>query len=314
MIRTILKDIESCEIRHAQCHEHLFVEKGASFNVSKSLYMDNSEATCRELSEYRNAGGSLVVDAQPGYFGRMAEKLADASLKSGVDIVASTGFHKICFCDNPDFFTSKSDDELSKFFVSELTEGMISSKAEGYKKLNQKAGIIKTAVESQGIESGSIYEKLFSAAAKAQIQTGFSILCHIEKGADAISIIDFFTERGVQPGKIIICHLDRAQYDFEYHKKVAGMGVFLDYDSINRLKYISGEDELKLICQMIDAGFSDRLLFALDTTNERLSNYGGYMSLSYILETYIPLVKKAGVSDNDIKKMTCTNACQALSV
>ena len=66
MIRTVLGDIDESRIGHSQCHEHLFVEKGASFSVSDVLYMDDAEKTLRELEDYRNNGGSLVVDAQPG--------------------------------------------------------------------------------------------------------------------------------------------------------------------------------------------------------------------------------------------------------
>ena len=313
MIRTILNDIKKEDISHMQCHEHILLEKGASFDISDVLLLDDKEASLKELCDYKKAGGDLIVDAQPGYFGRVAEDLADISEKSGVHTIASTGFHKMIFCDEPSFFEEKTADELACFFADEILSGMISSRSKGYKKLGYKAGIIKTAVDKGGIYDG-IYEKLFSAAAKAHKKTGAPILCHIENGADALEVIDFLFKNGVDAKSIIICHLDRAKYDFEYHVKTAKTGVFLDYDTVNRLKYLSHSEEISLIKYMCENGFAQNLLLSLDTTRARLKNYGSDMSLSYIIECFEDMLFENGISRDDILKMTCLNARCALSM
>lgn len=313
MIRTILKDIQEQSLKHIQCHEHLFIEEGASKRVDPVLFMNDPDASAKELQEYHIKGGSLIVDAQPGYFGRMAGNLAWASQKSKVDIVASTGFHKMAFCDFPERFQAKTTDEIAAEFVLELTEGMIDSKAGGLLRTGYKAGAIKTAVESCGLHGEKIYEKLFHAAAFAQKMTGAPILCHIEKGADALEVIAFLVSLDVDPEKIIICHLDRAKYDLPYHLEVAKTGVYFDYDTVNRLKYLSHEQELALIQAMIRHGHAEKIMVSLDTTRARLKYYGGDMGLAYILDTYTEMMKAAGVHESEIRKILCNNAKKALT-
>lgn len=313
MIRTVLGDIDSSTLGHSQCHEHLFVEKGASFEVSRVLYMDEADKSLKELEEYRENGGSLVVDAQPGLYGRMAEQLAEVSRKSGVHIVASTGFHKTEFCDFPDFFSDKDAEEICLFLMSEITQGMLSSKSAGLERTDYRAGIIKVALDSASDEFG-IYPKLFEAAAEAQKKTGATVLCHTDQGCDALRVLRFFTDKGVPAEKVIICHLDRARRDVEYNSEIAAQGAYLDYDSVARLKYLSHEEEIRFIEQMISRGYSDRIMLSLDTTRARLKSYGGDIGLSYILTDFEKMLKEHGISDADIENMTVNNARRALAM
>ena len=87
------------ELGHCQCHEHIWLRKGASFQSNEALCMDDEDRSLAELKEYAAAGGSLIVDAQPTGCGRDGRMLAQLSEKSGVDIVASAGFHKQMFFD-----------------------------------------------------------------------------------------------------------------------------------------------------------------------------------------------------------------------
>lgn len=65
MIRTIWKDIWSEEAGHTQCHEHIWLKKGASYKVNHALCMDDRERSLTELKDYYQEGGRLIVDAQP---------------------------------------------------------------------------------------------------------------------------------------------------------------------------------------------------------------------------------------------------------
>ncbi|NLE67627.1 MAG: hypothetical protein GX608_09420, partial [Lentisphaerae bacterium] len=119
---------------------------------------------------------------------------------------------------------------------------------------------------------------------------------------------------GIEPGRLLICHLDRARYDFAYHKEVLATGVFLEYDTINRPKYLSNREETDLIAAMLEAGFEDRILLSLDTTNARLRAYGADMGLDYILKEFVSLLKAAGAGEGQILKMQSLNAQRALTI
>lgn len=311
-IKTITGDIKPEELGWCQCHEHIFLEKCKSAEVSSSLLMDDFEKSLAELEDYKAAGGCSVVDAQPAYSGRMANSLHYASRDSGVKIIASTGFHKTVFYDELCPLLNMQEPELTVFFIQEIRGSMISDAQNHFEDTACSAGIIKTAVDSQGIYSDADYTELFEAAAQAAQITGAPVMTHIEKGADAFEVIKFFEERHVAPERLILCHLDRAQYDLTYHKEAAETGAFLEYDTINRLKYHDNKAEAELIIYMLEQGFKDRLLISLDTTNQRLRRYGANMGLDYILKDFAPYLASLGVSAADIKHMMVKNPAKAL--
>ena len=279
--RTVIGDIDCGQLGWTQCHEHLFIEKGKSFDINQALFMDDYKKTLDEVELYKNAGGHSVVDAQPVGCGRMAEYLERVSVSAGVNIIASTGFHKTIFYNDDSLIYKKSEQDLCELFVNEIENGMYSSIESGFEKLDCKAGIIKTAVDCEGIYKDGCYEKLFEAAAEASLRTNVSIMCHMEKGADAHEIITFFSDKGIDKDKVILCHLDRTKYDYRYHEDLADTGVFLEYDTIHRLKYHEDDQEAKLIAHMVKKGYEKQLLLSLDTTNKRLKSYGAEFRIRF---------------------------------
>jgi len=314
MIHTVTGDIDAKTLGYCQCHEHLFIERCKAFDVSPVLLMDDFEKSSAELELYYAAGGRSLVDAQPVFAGRMAEHLVAASEKTGVKIIAVTGFHKTVFYHDDSYIFRASAQRISEFYISEVEEGMLSSMTTGGKRLACKAGLIKVAVDEGGIYADATYEKLFEAAAAAAVATGATIFCHVEKGADVYDILLFLTSRGVQPHRIILCHLDRAQDDLVYHEDCLDAGVFLEYDTINRVKYHDNAKEADLICAMLDKGYAGQLLLGLDTTRARLHNYGGDMGLDYLSKTFLPYLVERGVNKEVCEKMLVANPQEALKI
>ncbi len=308
MIRTVLGDIPGDVLGHAQCHEHLFIEKGVSFSVNPALYMDNAAQSNAELFAYKKSGGGAILDAQPVFCGRMAGALADASSRTGVHIIATTGYHKMLFYGEESPVFSYTEQQLADTFLADVREGMLDSSGN---RIGAKAGIIKIALDERG--HSATYEKLLSAVTAAATATGAPVLVHTDPHTDALGLVTRLMDAGIFADRIIVCHLCRSRYDFAYHKELLSTGAFLCYDSVNRLKYLSHEQLIALIEEMLASGYGDKLLLSLDTTRERLAAYGGSMGLSYILDTFIPMLRAHGISKDAIAAMTVKNAAQALS-
>jgi len=51
----------------------------------------------------------------------------------------------------------------------------------------------------------------------------------------------------------------------------------------------------------------------LDTTRERLKSYGSNIGLDYILAKFIPALKKYGINNDIINKITRKNPAEALT-
>jgi predicted metal-dependent phosphotriesterase family hydrolase len=312
MIRTVTGDIDAKALGFCQCHEHLFIERCQSFEIAPVLFMDDVEKSSAELSLYRSCGGQSLVDAQPVLAGRMAEHLMTASERTGVNIVAVTGFHKTVFYKEDSYIFHDSAQKIAELYITEVEQGMLSSMGAGAQRLTCKAGLIKVAVDRGGIRADATVEKLFEAAAHAALETGTALLCHVEKGADGLEILSFFADRGIPSDRVILCHLDRARYDAGYHKACLETGAFLEYDTINRLKYHDDQKEADLICAMVEKGFIGQLLLGLDTTRARLHSYGGEMGLDYIIKTFVPYLLQRGVGNEDCEKMLVANPQVAL--
>jgi phosphotriesterase-related protein len=312
MIQTVLGPVRPEDLGYCQCHEHLFVRKGKSFEINPAIYMDDLEKSSKELMLYKAAGGRSLVDAQPVGCGRMADYLAEASQISSVGIIASTGFHKLAFYYEGHWIRRLSEDELAELFASEIEHGMFVDGDDGLPSERScfKAGIIKTALEGNGVAGR--YRVLFSAAARVAARTGVPVMCHIEKGFDAFEVIRYLTDMKVKPERIILCHLDRAHYDPGFHKEVAQTGVFLEYDTIARPKYHNDEQEIELIRHMTGNGFSDQLLIGLDTTNQRLKSYGGAIGLDYIRTVFMNRMLQSGIPAEVIEKLVVENPRKAL--
>lgn len=309
MIRTVWKDISQKEAGHAQCHEHIWLTKGASCRISPALCMDDRARSLQELKDYRLAGGRLIVDAQPTGCGRDARMLAELSMESGVYIVAAAGFHKKEFFDRTELL-SWPEEALSALYIRELEERIPDS---GQSPSFCRAGILKAAADT-GWQTDPVYHKLFEAVAHAAARTGAPVMIHTEKGSDILALIRWFRNRGVPPDRLLICHLDRTRHDPSYHKEVLSAGCFLCYDSIRRYKYVSEQEELTLLLKMKEAGFLSQIVLSLDTTNRRLRSYGAPdMGLDYIRTVYLPELRKQGFTDSELRQMSVTNAGKILN-
>jgi len=312
-IQTVKGLLSKEKLGYCQCHEHLFLSKGESFRLNPALWMDDSEKTIKELEAYRILGGKSIVDAQPGGCGRMAGKLLEASSKSNINIIASTGFHKLCFYPDKHPVRELKTAVLTELFISEIREGMhISDSLDTGIKTDAKAGVIKTALDIDGLEGR--YKDLFKAALQASAETGVPILCHIEKGSDFLNALKFFSKNGVLSDNVIACHLDRAVHDINIHKEAAKFGIYLEYDTIARPKYHTDRQEIELIMAMVDAGFEKSILLGLDTNRERLKSYGGSTGLDYILANFIPEMKSSGIPEQTIANLTTVNPGCALAI
>ena len=186
LIQTVRYCIPSSTLGYCQSHEHLFIADGQSAKLVPSLRIDDFGKTVSELNTYKDFGGVSIVDAQPIGCGRMAEDLYNASVSSGINIIASTGFHKLVFYPQEHWIHTINEAELLYLYKSEIKYGMYINcdNALPSEQISAKAGIIKTASDLSG-PTGE-YRKLFNAAAKASTATGVPILSHTEAGKGAL--------------------------------------------------------------------------------------------------------------------------------
>lgn len=291
-----------------QSHEHLALSKGVSYDVNPVLLIDDEAKSTAEAKRLVLHGGGTVVDAQPGGCNRMEHTLLSISQATGLHIIASTGFHKLCFYPRDHWLHTKSREELCRIFTLELTEGMLGGIDTGFHPVPSRirAGIVKMALDREGLTP--VYRKLFAAGAAAAQSAQVPVMIHIEQDSDPLLLFQFLVESGVKPEHMIFCHMDRAIPDLDTHLRLLSEGIFLEYDTIGRFKYHSDERELEIFRRMLDAGYEDQLLFSLDTTRARLKAYDkDAVGLDYLLTVFVPMMRAQGVSEKQIAKISHDN-------
>jgi phosphotriesterase-related protein len=233
--------------------------------------------------------------------------LRDIAEKSGVRIIASTGFHKLTYYPEGHWIHTAGADKLTGLFITELRQGMYPDGDTAYPETQgpSRAGQIKTALDSEGLSPR--YQRLFDAAAAAAVACGCALMVHIEKGSEPLGLSEHLCKLGVDPERLIFCHMDRAAADMALHREICARGITLEYDTIGRPKYHDDEREAEIITEMLEAGYEQRILMSLDTTRARLRSYGGSPGLSYILESFIPLLRRSGVSEAAVRAFFVDN-------
>ena len=216
MIQSVTGILPPEALTFCQCHEHILLSKGVSWQRNHALCMEDIQKSMQELLDYRAAGGSTIVDAQPVGCNRMTKELVQLSRDSGVQIVASTGFHKDCFYPAEHWIHTYSQQQLTEVYFHELTKGMYvdTDNAVPSQTISAKAGMIKTALDA---EFSLLYEKLFHAAASAQCVTGAPLMIHVEMGSDPIRLFKFLSDCGVPAESMLFCHMDRSSPDLRQH-------------------------------------------------------------------------------------------------
>ncbi|MFF2481438.1 phosphotriesterase [Paenibacillus sp. NPDC058071] len=312
-IQTVRGPIDKTQFGFCHSHEHLFLAEGHPSTLNPALHMDEYDKTLAELRMLHDCGGRAVVDAQPLGSGRMEEWLLKVSSESDVHVVASTGFHKLSFYREDHWIHRFDEERLEQIFVHELTQGMYTGtdKGEPSAHIGAKAGIIKTAMDEDRMNDPD--KRWFNAAAAAARRTGAPIMCHIESYEQADELVDMYMSRGILAEQIIICHLERSLDKPQNHRKLAELGIYLEYDTIGRFKYHSDEGEAELIRQMMDWGLGNQLLLGLDTTRQRMKHYGGSIGLDYLSQQFLPLLKQYGVTAEQIDRMMIHNPAEAFS-
>jgi phosphotriesterase-related protein len=78
-IRTLLGDIPTDGLGRCSAHEHLIIDAPHIADKHPDFLLDDVEAACVDLREFRAAGGGWVVDAMPIGTGRCVAMLATVS-------------------------------------------------------------------------------------------------------------------------------------------------------------------------------------------------------------------------------------------
>lgn len=279
--------------------------------LNRELIVNNAVETLTQLKD--EFGLNSYVDATALDGGRMPEIYREVSEKSGVHIICSTGYY---FEGEgaPAYWKFRSSlgdvrDELYELYMKEVTVGI--------RDTGIKAGVIKVG-SSQGCITD--YEKLmFETAARVQKKTGVPIITHTQEGTMGPEQAKFLISEGADPKRIQIGHMSD-NLDMDYQEAVFKQGVYVAWDRMG-LQGLVGcpmdEERYPVMIELIKKGYADRLMIShdfilnwlgrpLNLPEEALPLVANWYP-THLFKNIIPALKKGGVTDDQIDRITREN-------
>lgn len=311
-VTTVLGDIAAEELGFVAIHEHIgYGMPGSEYDSTwwKSPQQRYDE-TVPKLRAFHEFGGGTFVDATGICNGRDIDYYRALSAKTGVHIVASTGF--VGGDTALPFFAQASVEYLTAQFIHEINVGIGTS--------GGRAGIIKVGV-SRGGRMTDLDKRIYRAAARASLATGVPILTHL--AIDAENAIAIFEEEGVDLGRVLFGHVDDGvNFDKTRDTWIAAQGGRIGFDTFGYETELEDppfwarprHDRLDHFLRFIGAGYLDRVLASADANCSPLGWPGvkGH-TVNYLFEQLLPDLRAAGVDEATIHTIFVENPASFLS-
>ena len=301
--RTVLGDIDIQEMGFTLPHEHLITRPlNSIIKGDPDLLLDDVTKPVEELILFKKAGGKTLADLAPKSYGRNVDMMVDASRKTNINIIATTGYLKGVYFPK----------EVSDWAVNKIADFMISEVVQGMDGTAHKAGIIKAGSSYNYISELEV--KVFKAAVIAATETGAPIMTHTEKGSMGLEQVQLVKSLNFDPARLIVSHVD-INPDYFLHKKICSLGAYIIHDGPSKVKYGTDEHIIEIIRKLVDEGFEKQQLLSCDMGRRSYwTSYGGGPGFEYIPKVFAPRLIEEGFSKDLVERFTIKNPMDALQL
>lgn len=316
-VNTVLGPIDTRELGVTLVSESLmYVLPGAQYAYNINFdRADVFDAIAAKLTAFKAAGGGAIVDATGMFEGRDLRLYEALSRATGVHIVASTGQGPEAMLGGY-FLTPQTNPpapwpahKFADLFGREVNEGMVVPRLER----RAPAGMVATAVTVSGMTATD--GSLVRGAARAGATYGVPV--SIRCGADAVAELQLAMDETLQPERIVMADMDRRDAvtkDWPMLVARAGARVGINHIGTTDARYLDDAERVALIVQLVDAGYADRILLSSSATGVAFGVAGNDIPYSYVLTHFVPMLREAGVTKEQLEHILITNTAQLLSV
>jgi phosphotriesterase-related protein len=254
-----------------------------------------------KLTRAREAGIETIVDPTVPGLGRYIPRIQHINEAVDINIVVATGIY--AFLELPNFLATRSDDAITGLFVREIREGIDDT--------GVKAAFLKCAVEHHGIV-GDV-PRILGCVAAAQLETGVPVMVHTNaKAQTGLPVLEFLTQRGVDPAKIVIAHAGDSN-DLDYLRAIADQGAWLGQDRYGIEHFNPSADRVATTAALIAEGYAYRIQLShggacfYDFMAHNPFFEGEVSDLLRIHHEFLPALRERGVSDEQVDQMLVQN-------
>jgi phosphotriesterase-related protein len=240
--------------------------------------MRDVDLMAEELASARRDGVACIVDGGHPDMGRDLNFVRQASMKSGVPVVAGAGFYSEPFY--PKEIATMSEEQIVQALIKQADD----DPAGAFGEIGSWDEI--TATE----------RKVFRAVGKAHLATNVPIFTHTGiPGKSALEQLDILEDAGVNPNRVVIGHLGNLVDPNVYiHKTICRRGAYVAFD---RQGGNGDATQVPMVMALLEAGYADRLMFSADASR----GYGK------TLTAFLPKLKAASANDDVLHRIMVDN-------
>ena len=311
-VETVRGTIETSALGRTYMHEHIFL---LSADVQQNYPGEWGDEQARiddavmRLKELAAQGVRTIVDPTVIGLGRYIPRIVRvAEQVPELNIIVATGCYT--YDDVPFFFHHRGPsigrpDPMVDMFVADITEGITGT--------GVKAGLLKCAIDQQGLTPG--VERVMRAVAGAHRATGTPITVHThpdsESGLVAKRVL--CDEEGVDPGRIVLGHSGDST-DVDHLSELAEAGFLLGMDRFGLETTLPTADRIATVVELVRRGFAERLVLShdaacyMDWVDPALSAAAlPNWNFRHIHDTVLPALAEQGVTPEQITTMMVDN-------
>ncbi len=290
-------------------HEHIATRiLGVAENWPTTFPRDTVIDTCvAVLERVRDSGVDTVVDHTTFDIGRDPQLLAEASRRSGVHIVATTGV----WVKVPRFFDTTTTEEMAELFTQDIEEGIAGT--------GIRAGIVKACLDV--IEPTPLDRKAIEAAAIVQRRTGVAITTHTSAQTQSGRVmVELLAAVGADLSRVLVGHAGDTT-DLDYLTALLETGCFVGLDRFGVQAILPDPDRISTVAELVRQGWTSQLLLSQDAscwsgwrTDAQRQQQHPTWDMARLTTEILPALADAGVPQRDIDMMTIDNPRRLLTV
>ncbi|MBU8913470.1 MAG: hypothetical protein KOO61_05555 [Spirochaetales bacterium] len=302
-----------------------YLRNGLAAYNADNWNLTDADLMMQEVQHFKERGGNSILEPSAPGIRCGTDKLRLISERTGVHIIASTGFYREETW--PARFTGMGPGDVQSYLLSEINDGIDGTEV--------KAGHIKTA-----IANGSEREfDVLKAVVPVANETGLLVTAHTS-GATTVEnrrkLLRTFLQEGMNPEKLLLCHIqftfvnqdvrtflhepELCKLDLNWAKEVldTGANVCVDlfgYPSDNDMLDRFGQaDTVKLsgLVELIKAGYAEQLVIGNDVYQKIMTRTFGGHGYCRIVDYAIPGLIAGGIDQEAIDQITVSNPARLL--
>lgn len=311
-VQTARGPVDTADLGATLMHEHVFVltpDMQQNYPAEWGSEDDRVDDAVSKLQSLHALGVRTIVDPTVVGLGRYVPRIARIAQQVDINIVVATGLYT--YGDVPFFFEHRGpalDAVLGQSVPDPMVDMFVSDIRDGIAGTDVKAGLLKCAVDHQGMTPG--VERVMRAVAKAHAETGTPVTVHThpesKQGLEVKRVL--CDEGGVDPRRVVLGHSGDTT-DVDHLTELAEAGFVLGMDRFGINLATTFEARADTVVEMCKRGFAGSMVLSQDAScyidwiDPEIMPFLPQWHYEHISREVVPYLLEHGVTQEQVDTM-----------